>query len=235
MFERDIVILANSLRMGGHCLAGKDLHTGEWIRPINTINPKRPDPSAFRNYDLLKLYGNESGPQLFDCVRIGFKKKCPTKCQPENFFIDQNPWKPLEPFQRDKIPELVDEPPFMWLGQKDTMSPAPDRISQERVNKQPIDSSLIFMKLEPSKNEMKFIPDTDYHHRSRKRMQFLYGGKRYSLVVKDIHHLNPLEKGIKEKPVPECYVTIGLTELHKETNGHYKLIVGLIPSRLVKK
>lgn len=28
MYYRDIVVLANSLRTGGHCIAGKDLDTG---------------------------------------------------------------------------------------------------------------------------------------------------------------------------------------------------------------
>ena len=187
MTERDIVILANSLRMSWHCLAGKDIHTGEWIRPINHSNPGRSDPSAFTDRDLTDLYGNASGPQLFDCVRIGFQKKCPTQCQPENIYIDKKPWKSLEPFQADKIPELIDESPFTWLGQNDLSTVNSDRIPESRVAKHPIDSSLIFLKLKPSKNEMSFIPDIDYHKRPRRRMKFIFNGRRYSFVVKDFH------------------------------------------------
>ena len=39
---RDIVILANSRRHDGRCIAGKDLATGEWIRPINILGKGKP-------------------------------------------------------------------------------------------------------------------------------------------------------------------------------------------------
>lgn len=234
MYHRDIVVLANSLRMGGHCIAGKDLNTGEWVRPINHGNFNRSDMSAFNDQDLRKMYGRSDGPQLLECVRIGFLKACPSPCQPENEYVDKESWKYLGMFERDKIAKIVDEGPPQWLGQRDMVADRLDRISGDYIEKHPLSSSLIFLKLQRSKNEMKFIPDTDYNGRARKRMKFLYGGRRYSLVVKDIRNLNPLADGVKEEIIPDTYATLGLTEKYPKTGAHYKLVVGLIPCKSVE-
>ena len=94
MTTRDIVILANSRRHDGHCIAGKDIATGEWIRPINILGRGkiRRDQAAFLKEDFQQLGLNNSGPQLLDCVRVGFGNDCPLYYQPENKFIDGNVW-----------------------------------------------------------------------------------------------------------------------------------------------
>jgi hypothetical protein len=234
MYHRDIVILANSRRMGGHCIAGKDLDTGEWVRPINHGNFERRDMSAFNDHDLLKMYGRSDGPQLLECVRIGFFKACPSPCQPENEYIDKKPWKSIGMFETDDFAKILDDGSPQWLGRKDILADGLDRISGDFIEKHPLSSSLVFLKLRHSKNEMKFIPDTDYHNRARRRMKFLYEGRRYSLVVKDIRHLHPLVDGVQEEIIPDTYATLGLTEKHPETGAHYKLVVGLIPCEPVE-
>jgi len=41
MVHKNIVILANSRRHGAHCIAGKDLNTKEWVRPITIFGEGR--------------------------------------------------------------------------------------------------------------------------------------------------------------------------------------------------
>ena len=81
MYTRNLVILANSVKYSGHCIAGKDLDTGEWIRPIKN------HPGPFSNSDLENLFGNPEGPSLLTCVKIPFNEKIPLYCQPENELI----------------------------------------------------------------------------------------------------------------------------------------------------
>ncbi|WP_373003496.1 hypothetical protein [Methanoregula sp.] len=78
MYTRNIAILANSKKFHGHCIAGKDLNTGEWIRLINN----KPEP--FTGSDLLFLCNRESGPDLLECYTVPFTEKCPEYYQPEN-------------------------------------------------------------------------------------------------------------------------------------------------------
>ena len=35
MLSKNIVVLANSRKHGGHCVAGKCVDTGKWIRPVS--------------------------------------------------------------------------------------------------------------------------------------------------------------------------------------------------------
>ncbi|WP_462273639.1 dual OB domain-containing protein [Methanohalophilus sp.] len=78
--KRDIVLLANSRMHNARCIAGKDVNSGEWIRPKS----KRTSNGAF--------YFNGNGPNILDCYRISFSNRCPLTHQPENIYVDGTEW-----------------------------------------------------------------------------------------------------------------------------------------------
>lgn len=78
----DIIILANSFRPGGYCMAGIDIKTGEWVRPVSR-DADRAIPSSVAE----KV-------RLLDIVKIPLASDMPRDCyQRENRFIYSWNWK----------------------------------------------------------------------------------------------------------------------------------------------
>ena len=82
--KQQIVILANSVREGARCIAGIDVQTGKWIRPV----PSDGGPIA---WNLRNVSGNE--PELMEIVEISVQNSGPDLgCQPENRLLDPVLW-----------------------------------------------------------------------------------------------------------------------------------------------
>lgn len=235
MDHRDIVILANSRRHNGHCIAGKDLNTGGWLRPINILGrgQLRQDQSAFLDADFQKLVRDPLGPKLLDCVRIGFGEKCGDYCQPENQYIDGNPWTSLHPFPHKKIPELIDGHSTLFIGKEDQYS---DYIPAKEISTKPLKHSLNFIRILRDSNKTEIIHTTSFRGNPQHRLRFEYESKTYNFVITDYvyEHLANESKNDDNKIFEDCYVTIGVGEIYRpETKNdelHYRLIVGIIPA-----
>lgn len=233
MIHKNIVILANSRRHEGHCIAGKDLSTGEWIRPINILGrgKTRPDQSAFFGEDFERLNVAKSGPQLLDCVRIGFSDSCSDYCQPENIFIDGKPWTVLPPFISRNVPGLIDYPTTLFIGKNDRYS---DHYSADSIKASPLKSSLNFLRLNHSINKTEIIHTTSVKGNPQHRLKFEYDSRTYNLVITDKAYENSVSQSKNEdgKIIEDCYITIGVGEGFPIGDAvyHYRLIVGIIPT-----
>ena len=239
MVHKNIVILANSRRHKAHCIAGKDLFSGEWVRPITSFGKGRSDPNAFSDDDLLRISGDASGPKLLDCVKMGFGPKCGTNCQPENCYIDGSAWEKYSQFSRDRLSDLIDSDANCFLGKND---PHNDRIPVAEVKATPLKNSLNLMKLNREKNHVSLDhtqkPDGTYKH----KMNFIYDTNHYRISVTDSYY----EKVYQETKIDDSVVFndffmtlgVGADEFSGEfvpIPQHFRLIVGIIPSNDLKE
>lgn len=81
-----IICLANSVRPGGRCVAGKDPDTGKWIRPVSD----RPDRAI--TPEMMTISGRI--PLLLDVLEMPLADSGPDEgCQPENRLVLPGPWK----------------------------------------------------------------------------------------------------------------------------------------------
>lgn len=89
---KDIIVLAKSTKhYPNFCIAGIDVHTGEWVRPISDNIATE---GAVPPEDILCEDG--SAVQILDIVKINFIQHCPSDAQSENFLYDKNiPWKKI--------------------------------------------------------------------------------------------------------------------------------------------
>jgi len=223
MYTRNIVILANSIKYSGHCIAGKDLDTGEWIRPINN------QPGPFFNPDLQKLFGDPEGPSLLTCVKIPFKEKFPLYYQPENEIISGDSWENIGEYPLEKIGLLEDAPYPCWLG--NTAYGFPDNIPASICNSDlPLSGSLHFIKLKQSENGLtiSYKPHDNVYH---PRLNFHLQNIHYNLGITDIRYPRlGSDDDVKPKSFPDSFVTMGVGQLFEERKAHYKLVVGIIHS-----
>lgn len=113
--KKKIVILAKSIKNGHFCIAGKDLTTGEWIRPVSDK-----DGSAItREQSKLTFQGASAEPldcTVFHNVEIDFLQHSPLDFQPENYVISERPWIQHYKFNPNNIFELLDNPETLWGG-----------------------------------------------------------------------------------------------------------------------
>lgn len=223
MYTRNLVILANSVKYQGHCIAGKDLDTGEWVRLINN----REGP--FLDSDLQKLCGDPNGPPLLTCVKIPFEKKDPLYFQPENEVITGEPWETTGVYPKEKLSSLEDAKKPCWL--EDPGFGFPDRIPVNICNSGlPLPVSLCFMKMNQVENSLA-LAYKQHDSGIKPRLIFYLNNQRYDLGISDIACPRYLTGEIPQpKTVPDCYITLGIGQLYEKMNAHYKLVVGIISS-----
>jgi hypothetical protein len=83
-YSKIFVCFANSRKMSGRCVAGKewlDGRPGSWVRAVSD-RPTRELRPAERHYE------NGREPQLLDLIDVQFKDFAPLSHQSENHVID---------------------------------------------------------------------------------------------------------------------------------------------------
>lgn len=224
-YERDIIILANSRKYKGHCIAGKDIKTGEWVRVV----PDNED-HAFSAKELIKLYGDYNGPELLEVVSIPLSYKIPSNYHPEDEYINPNKlWKKVGTLNSiDHVGILLDREKNDWVTITSYKFGVTDKIPNSYFESYSLKNSLQLIKLNPKENRTALI--YKYNHEKeyyKPRLCFDYKGNSYNLAITD-----PQFKILTTDPGPQqigdTFIVIGLGEPH--TDGYsYKLIVGTIP------
>lgn len=87
--ETTVICLANSKKEGERCIAGIDVRTGQWVRPVSRHTSKGEVPFRER-----QVAGQE--PQLLDLIVMDLAHEGPTGFEychaKENRWIDPTPW-----------------------------------------------------------------------------------------------------------------------------------------------
>lgn len=211
MFYKEIICLANSRRLQGRCVAGRDIKTNEWVRPVSSGETLTINQIKFKDGSI---------PKLLDVIRFPCKEQAPLFCQPENILIEKGIWEKLGRYDK-KIENLCDYPKSLWWNDK----PGQDRIEEEFLRKNKIDQSLFFIKL--ASVIIRRRSRAEYGIKTR--AVFSYNGVEYDLGVTD----PDIENEYKEKPcgdyrlnTRQIYLCISLGGPFK---GYcYKLAAGVI-------
>lgn len=227
---RDIVILANSRKDMGHCIAGKDIRTGEWVRLINKLDSNE-NAIPFFDQDISELYGKIIGPKLFECVKIHFNGKLPLYYQPENELISRKRGQSLGYLSIEDLFKLEDPEHPNWLGHRDFGYSS--KIPTSKCDSHnPLISSLFFKKLTYEKNHI------EIHHKFKPSgviqylLNYSINGIPYNSVITDLYAENALKNNyIQEGKHSVLYATFGIG--HEFHEFHYILVVGLVPIDLI--
>jgi hypothetical protein len=114
-----IVILANSMKNSGRCLAGKelirngkDIEVGSWIRVVGSE-----EGAEVQVPWMLDQVGRE--PNLLDVIDIPLEGIVPLPDQPENWLmVRRAKWRERGTLPVQEIPKLFDYPLQLWGTQK---------------------------------------------------------------------------------------------------------------------
>ena len=208
----NLLILACSTRPGGRCLAGVDVATNEWVRPISSVA----DAALRLNY----------WPPVGEIWNVPLVERHSRAWQPENYLIGEEPWtltarpSPTELLEHLESLIVADEALFGGYG---------ETVSQTECQRQPRAASLTLV--EPL--NLRWEVTHDHRGRHRVRALFSLGGATYDLVVTDPdwkEKFRALEEGVHDGALGEAadrtLLTVSLGEPFKGTC--YKLVAAVI-------
>ena len=218
-----IVCLANSRKLSGRCIAGREwaegLGASSWVRPVSAReNQEVPE------YD--RQYEDGSDPKVLDIIDVPVLEPQPKDYQTENWLLDPDYyWEKAGTFSRHDLPELVDPVAPLWIDGQSTHHGLNDRILLESTDS--VSGSLRLIHVDGLDLDV-FKPGEAFGN-SKRRVQgkFTYTGTGYRLWVTDpTYERAYLAKLDGTYEIGECYLTISLGEPFK--GSCYKLIAAII-------
>lgn len=164
---REIVVLANSIKHGNSCVAGKCTSTGEWIRPVS--NDMGAEISVAQTKKINRRDNDsEWGLKVLNKIKVDLSHHAPLNHQTENYVINQTRWTDEYFIRRNQVEDYLDTPENLW-GEGDKVS------HHEIINKQVIRNSLYLVEVD--KLELLKVQN------DKRRGKFFYGGIDYNLAV----------------------------------------------------
>ena len=214
---KTLIVLANSRKFLGRCVAGIDSATGEWIRPIGS--------AAHREVsEVDRQYEDGSDPQVLHVVRIPMIRPVPDAYQSENWLIDSNfYWERRGQIGWDDLSALAHAPSPLWLdsGASDTRPGTSDRVRIEFADTLQDSLRLIHV------TDLELVVRIPWEKR-KLQAQFTFSGNPYAFWVSDPEfERHFLAQGTGSYPVGEAYLTVSLAERHDD--GYcYKMVAAVI-------
>ena len=225
ILTKQIVCLANSRKINGRCIAGREwiaeTGAGNWLRPVSARDNR--DVSEYE-----RQYEDGSDPQVLDVIEIPLLEPCPDDYQTENWLLhDGYYWKKLGTYSELELPKLVDRAARLWIDGHSTYSGVNDKIPLADANR--LTDSLRLIRVGRLKLSV-FAPGEAFGNAKRRvQGRFEHAGNRYALWVTDPgYERRYLSKLNGTYELGECYLTISLGERYQ--SDCYKLIAAIIES-----
>jgi hypothetical protein len=224
-YIKTIVCLANSRKLTGSCVAGKEWDgqkLGAWCRPVSARD--RGELSAERWYR--KTWRD---PRLLDLIEVGLLGPRPSGCQTENHLVDTTVrWRFAGRLTARQLLSALDRPGPLWMNGDSTASGLNDRVPAPIAEREKYSLALAQPEL------LKITVATEGADRGmarrRVRGHFSLAGCDYALTITD----PVVEKPILLNPDGFCaelqnpILCISLSEKFDAQNACYKLIAGVI-------
>ena len=221
-----IICLANSRKLAGRCIAGREWTRGRpggWIRPVS----KR-DGQEVSEYE--RQYQDGSDPRVLDVIDVPLVKQMSASqgetWQSENWLLDEEQyWRKAGRYSWFDLPALVDTPHPLWLDGFNTYQGCNDRIPMEAMAQ--VKDSLRLVEVDDLVLSV-FAPGEAFGNRKRRvQGRFHHAEQQYALWVTDpVYERNYLAKLDGEYRLQRCFLTISLGE---PFDGFcYKLIAAVI-------
>jgi hypothetical protein len=219
---KTLVCLANSRKLSGRCLAGKELSgavAGQWIRPVSA----RPTEEVSERE---RAYKDGADPRLLDIVDVPLIQAKPKTFQSENWLLDpEKYWVRRGTLAYAQLVDAVDAPSSLWTNGFSTYHGLNDRVPEAEADK--LTTSLYLLSLNSITCNV-FAPGAAFGNPKRRvHAEFSYAGSSYALWVTDpLIEREYLAKEDGAYGGGGCYVTVSLGE--RDKGFCYKLVAAVI-------
>lgn len=217
-----IVCLANSRKLHGRCIAGREIVSGrpaDWVRPVS--DREKQEVSEYE-----RQYPDGSDPALLDVLDIPLLEHRPKDYQVENWLLDPEfYWEKVGKLSWDDLKPFSEPEGKLWRNGFHTFNGTNDQIPLSQAMKET--SSLKLVRVDKVHLHV-FVPSQVFGN-SKRRVQarFQFNDNDYALWVTDPdieRYYLACEDGYYD--LEECYLTISLGEPFNE--NCYKLVASVI-------
>ncbi|RJL48825.1 hypothetical protein D5078_01385 [Pectobacterium carotovorum] len=201
--KKTIVVLASSVKHQGRCIAGKDITTGMWIRPVGDTGGKELtlDQAKYTN-----PYGQYEIKNLIK-IEIDFTESAPLNYQPENFLFSQEPFQQRYSITKSDLVNMLDSPNDLW-GITDNVDPL-----LIAMNSIVISQSLYLVRV----NDLNLYLDDN----GKRRASFTYNHINYNLSVT----CRKFDAYVNGDEASEGIICVSLGELFRDK--HWKIVAAI--------
>ena len=221
--SKRIVCLANSRKLAGRCIAGREWAAeegaGNWLRPVSAR-----ESQEVSEYE--RQYEDGSDPRVLDIIDIPVREPQPHAHQTENWLLDpEYYWEKVGVYSPFDLPALTDPIEPLWIDGYSTYHGSNDKIPIDEIGQ--ASSSLRLVSVGEVVLEV-FAPGEAFGN-SKRRVQgrFIHAGQNYAFWVTDpVYERRYLAKLDGTYRIGECHITISLGEPYRDTV--YKLIAAII-------
>lgn len=218
-----IVCLANSRKLSGRCIAGREwseeLGVGDWFRPVSERKEQEVSEQE-------RQYEDGSDPRVLDIIDIPVLEHQPKDHQVENWLLDpKSYWIKTGVFPKNRLLEIMNSVDSLWIDGHSTFHGSNDKIPLEQIKS--VSDSLKLIHVETLTLSV-FAPGEAFGNSKRRvQGQFQYAGAEYALWITDPkYERNYLAKQDGVYKLENCYLTISLGEPYRD--DVYKLIAAVI-------
>lgn len=182
MHEVDFLCLAVSRRDGGNCIAGIDLNSGKWIRPINSKTD-----GAFGDHEIFVSEVGVRQPrimELLDVLHLQIDRYVGENAQPENWETApasyENPYLALRKFdRRDDLLKLR----YYLDRNRLLLHSLSERVPESEIRFHKLTHSLSL--IHPNRLHWRVLEHPANPARLQVRADFTFEQNAYNLVVTD--------------------------------------------------
>jgi hypothetical protein len=225
-YIKTIVCLANSRKLTGRCVAGKEWDGqkfGAWCRPVSARD--RGELTAERWYRR-----TWRDPQLLDLIEVGLLAPRPSGCQTENHLVDTSVrWRFAgRVTARQLLPALDQSAGPLWMNGDSTGSGHNDRVPAVLAERE--QHSLVLVQPELLTITVGTEGADRGNPRRRVRGHFSLSGCDYILAITDPiveKQILPNPDGFRSE-LQNPILCISLSEKFDAQNACYKLIAGVM-------
>ncbi|MBI4379223.1 MAG: hypothetical protein HY578_09020 [Nitrospinae bacterium] len=207
----EIILLANSRKLSHRCLAGIDIATDKWIRPVSTRTDK------VITWAMRNIHGKE--PELLDILNIPLSlAESDDESQPENRLIEKGEWTRIGRFEPRNVRKYLAQSGPLFYNTSDC-------VLWDELIRIPTKDRQSLMLIECSDFEVH--KTTSSRGKPQARAVFSFDDTLYYLVITNYNAEQKVLKG--QRLSLRNLLTISLAG--KLSNSHpycYKLVAGVI-------
>ena len=217
-----IVCLANSRKLNGRCVAGKELSGGRpvgWIRPVSAR-----EHEEVSEYE--RQYESGSDPRVLDIMDVPLLDALPKGYQQENWLLDpERYWVKVGRTAWNDMQPLADLIEPLWTNGHSTYNGLNDKIPLSLAGA--LANSLRLVRVDGLDLSV-FKPGEAFGNPKRRvQARFRHDGKKYWLWVTDPgYERKYLAKPDGDYEIGESFLTISLGEPYND--ACYKLVAAII-------
>ena len=218
-----ILCLANSRKLSGRCIAGKEIweegRVGDWIRPVSARDRQEVSEWEWQ-------YEDGSDPRVLDVIDVPVLNAQPEDYQQENWLLDPECyWTKIRSVTTNELTQFIDPVAPLWTNGDSTVNGQNDRVPLSDAYS--LDNSLRLIRV----NDLKLYvsqPGKDFGNNKRSvQGRFQYDGTDYWLRVTDpVYERQYLLQPNGNYQIGESFLTISLGEPFQ--GDAYKLIAAII-------